>query len=78
MERNRTTEAGISVESRIQQGLTHFFGMDKQDDAYDKAREIKSYVYPCFESIETEKYSSTLKRFVKHHHTEQVGFCVPV
>ena len=77
MSRNRTTEAGVSVEQRIQEGCTHFVGMDKQSEAYDKARELKSYVYPCFESIETEKYSERLKKLVKHHHTEQVGFCVP-
>ena len=78
MERKRQTEAGISVESRIQSGQTHFFELSQEDQAYEKAREIKSYVYPCFEELEKETFSKIAKRDIKTKRTEMVGYCVPV
>lgn len=75
---NRQTEAGISVESRIADGRTHFFGLDQQDEAYEKAREIKSYVYPCFDDVQKDEYSHLLKKNIKTKRVEMVGYCVPV
>jgi len=78
MERNRQTEAGVSIESRIRDGRTHFFELEEKDQAYDKARDIKSYVYPCFETVAKDVFSPIAKRDIKTTKTEIVGYCVPV
>ncbi len=76
MERDRKTEAGVSVESRIRENLTHFFELHEQDQAYEKAREIKSYVYPCYETVE-DKFTLAGKTHSRKI-TKHVGYCVPV
>lgn len=59
--RDRKTAVGISVEQRIKDQTTLFF--TDRDDAYKMARELHSYVFPCYEYMN--------KDFV------QTGYCVP-
>lgn len=59
--RDRKTAVGISVEQRIKNQTTLFF--TDRDEAYTMARELHSYVFPCFE-------------YVNNQFT-QTGHCVP-
>lgn len=47
--RTRKTASGISIEKRINAGLTLFF--EVKDEAYDMAKELRSYIFPCFEDF---------------------------
>ena len=66
--RDRRTQSGIPIEKRIQAGTTLFF--ENYDLAHQQAKQIRSYVYPCFEDVKTDHGH-------KHTKTFHVGFCVP-
>lgn len=69
MPRNRKKQDGMPIEERIKNNSTLFF--ESYDEAVERSKQIRSYVYPCFEDKET-----TIRG---HKHTElvHVGFCVP-
>lgn len=67
--RNRKKQDGTLIEKRILNNTTLFF--EGYSEAFERSKQIHSYVYPCFEDKET-----TIRG---HKHTElvHVGFCVP-